>query len=662
MIWHNKMKNAVHAWRHIWLGVVLIGAASALLLFADLDRREAAGAAASRRGASLPRLAIMQWVSTGLLDSTVAGIAEGLRQQGFVDGRTATIRYFNASGDAATANMLARELVGGSFDMLLTASTLALQAVAHANKDGKVIHVFGGVTDPYGAGVGITGPEPYQRPPHLLGVGTFQPVERAIRMAREMNPDLRRLGVVWNTSEDNSEACVRIARVVCEELGIELVEATANNTSEVPEAIRSVLGRNVGAVWVGGDTVAMASIHAIVSAAQAAGVPVFSNDPTDVESGALFGLGASYEQVGFRVGEIGGQILRGFDTSTFGVKNLVPEVLALHEELAETLPAWTITPALREQARASRVATQRRHSPEPGRQDYVELMEADVFHDLHARYDRPLRVATVNLVQNRLLEMSVAGFMRGLRESGLVEGTDFALRAYNAQGEIAQIPAMLDAARNGNPDVLVTFTTPVMLAAAQRVRDVPVVFTVASDPVALGVFVASDRPPNLTGVHDDPPLDRLLEMAMQHDPGLQAVGMVFNPAEPNAVLSCEKLREACKQRYMVLHEANATSLLELEPAVQSLIQRGAGAILLSADNLVNTGFRVIHSAASRAGIPVFVTSLNLVEEGATGAVGDDYEEWGAQAGRLAAKVLAGVPPSMLPIEATRTHRVVAPKE
>lgn len=647
--------------KNTWLGVVLIVAASLLLLLSDLDRRQGARDQSARGRQALPRLAVMQWASTGLLDNTVAGIVEGLRRQGFEDGRTASIRLFNASGDPTTGNMMARELVGGGYDMVLTASTLAMQAVAKANREGRVMHLFGGVTDPYGAGVEITGPEPHQHPRHLLGVGTFQPVASSIRIAHQMNPQLRQLGVVWNSSEDNSEACVKVARTVCQELGITLIEAIANNTSEVPEAVRSVLGRGAEAVWVGGDTVAIASINAIVSAARASGVPVFSNDPTDIKTGVLFGLGASYEQVGIAVGELGGKILRGADPTTFGVKNMVPEVLALNEALAAELPAWTINDVLREQAVETETAVDIGAARDLGMPWPVgQLKEADIFHHLHRRLDRPLRIAMVNLVQSRLLELGEAGVRRGLRASGLVEGTDFTIRQYNAQGDIAQLPALLDAARQRQPDLIITITTPAMMAAARHVSDIPIVFAVASDPVALGIFDKQSRPANITGVHDDPPLDRLLEMALGYDPGLSSVGMVFDPAQPNAVLSAEKLRRACKDREITLHEVNAASLTDLEPAVQALVQRGVGALLLSADNLVSAGFSVIHSAAQKTGLPVFVTSADLVAEGATGAVGDDYEAWGAQAGKLAAKVLAGVPPAMLPFQATAVQQVLAP--
>ncbi len=926
-------------WKNVWLGLALITVASGVLLLSDLDRRQG-----TDRLAAMPRLAIMQWTSTDLLDRTVEGIVAGLREQGFENGRTASMRFYNAGGDIAAANLMAKEVVGGSYDLILTASTLALQTVAAANRETKVPHVFGAVTDPYHAGVGITGPGPDEHPSYLAGVGTFQPVASAIRIAHEMNPRLQRLGVVWNPAEDNSSACVEIARATCGELGIVLIEANAGNTSEVAEAVRSLLARNVEALWIGGDTVAMAAINTILGTAREGGVPVFSNDPTDAARGALFGLGASYSTVGFIVGDMGGRILRGASPASFGVSNLVPEVLALNEPVATGLTGWVIQETHRALARetapvlttptrqpdAARMYTlgllsfgpnpvfemaergvidalaaagfgkgtnltvhsvhanndmsilpqvvqrlanlkpdvivalstpclaavlsgvkdvpivfgvvsaplevgageslehhlphvagavwtapapeafawmkrlfpqsrklgilynpvhanslveaaavrqlcgeyglalEERNVGSPG--ESVEAMQSllqagpdlvfamgdntvvsafsaiaqaclkqkvplvatdaslmgsgalfsiggsprlegrhtgqiaarvllgenpaeipfapsvemettvdmavaqelgvtlpddllkrtDRFYHLRSLRGRPARIAMINLVQARVLELGEQGVLRGLKESGLEEDMDFTLRRYNAQGEIAQLPTLLDAARNEDPDLIITVTTPAMVAAIHRIQDIPIVFTVASDPVALKVCAAEAVPANVAGVHDDPPVDRLLDMAMKHDPGLKSVGIVYDPAQPNSVLSVEKLRAACQARAIILHEATAATLTDLSTAAQSVVQRQAGALLLSADNLVNSGFAVIHAVATKEGIPIYVTDVDLVAEGASGAIGDDYESWGAQSGRIAAKVLAGMSPRAIPLQTTREQQVFSP--
>jgi ABC-type uncharacterized transport system substrate-binding protein len=385
--------------KNIWLGVVLILVASGMLLLSDLDRRQVKGPAPATK--ALPRLAIMQWASTDLLDDTVQGIAEGLRQQGYEQGRTAEIRFFNASGDNATGNVLARDLAGGGYDMVLTASTLALQAVAQANPAGRVIHVFGAVTDPYGAGVGITGPKPEQHPLHLVGVGTFQPVAQAIRIARQMNPKLLKLGVVWNPGESNSEACVGKARLACKELGIELIEANAGSTSEVPEAIRSILSRGAEAVWVGGDIVAISAISGIVSAAKAAKVPVFSNDPGDTRRGVMFGLGASYRTVGIAVGEMGARILRGASTRTFGVENLVPEVLTVNEAVVSEFEGWSVPAEIR--AKAQPAPMPRAKAKETSR----SVPRGRVF-----------KIGFLCFGPHPIFDMTIAGALESLREAG----------------------------------------------------------------------------------------------------------------------------------------------------------------------------------------------------------------------------------------------------
>ena len=83
--------------RGIWLGVLLIVFASALLLYSDKDRRQRSSHPPVAH--SLPRIAVMKWTSTDLLDHTVEGIVEGLRKQGFEHGRSADIHFLNASGD-----------------------------------------------------------------------------------------------------------------------------------------------------------------------------------------------------------------------------------------------------------------------------------------------------------------------------------------------------------------------------------------------------------------------------------------------------------------------------------------------------------------------------------------------------------------------------------
>src|SRR5258708_38803439 len=102
-----------------------------------------------------------------------------------------------------------------------------------------------------GADAGTTGKTPAVRPPYMTGYGALQPVAALFRLAREAKPDLKRVGVVWNPSEPNSEASTVMARAICKELGIELVEVTVDSSAGVSEAANAVLARSVQAIWAG---------------------------------------------------------------------------------------------------------------------------------------------------------------------------------------------------------------------------------------------------------------------------------------------------------------------------------------------------------------------------------------------------------------------------
>ena len=327
--------------RHLGLAIVLIAAATAVLLLSDTSRRH--GAPGNRMEKSFPQIAIMQFSSTSLLDAHVAGIKEGLRKHGVLADDERNLRVFNPQGDFPTANAVARQMVHGNYDVLITSSTVSLQITAKANLNTKVNHVFGAVTLPQGAGVGITGPGAGQHPPWLTGIGTFQPVRRAFQIAHELNPSIQRIGVVWNPGEQCSEACLAEAHIVCAQLGIELVEAVATQSGEVNDAIHALLGKNVEAVWIGGDTVANAATAMIVHIAAAQRIPVFTNDPTDTQKGALFGLGANYHTVGLHTADMAAEVLQGRSPASFRIENVIPEQFNLNASVLATLPArWSL--------------------------------------------------------------------------------------------------------------------------------------------------------------------------------------------------------------------------------------------------------------------------------------------------------------------------------
>src|SRR6476661_6640068 len=172
--------------KRLLLGIGLIVFASAALLFSDLKQR-------SETTRTVPRVGLLQTASVQLLDETVRGIVDSLAENGFTDGQTISIQKYNAQGDIALTNSIAKEMVNANFDLLMTVSTVSLQAVANANRGGKTVQVFGAVADPSVAGVGISHDKPLDHPRNLVGIGSFLPVADSFQIARGIRPKLTRV-------------------------------------------------------------------------------------------------------------------------------------------------------------------------------------------------------------------------------------------------------------------------------------------------------------------------------------------------------------------------------------------------------------------------------------------------------------------------------------
>jgi putative ABC transport system substrate-binding protein len=339
----------VKTFKKLALGIILIVVAGGILLSSDKSSRRKGG---NGEPAQRLRVAIVQQASIPALDEGVEGVIQALAERGYSDGGKISIKHYNAEADIGTANSIAREVTSGGNDLIISISTTSLQTVANANRNGsRTTHVFGIVSDPYAAGVGIDPSNHSIHPPYMAGYGSMQPIQNVFETARAMQPKLKTVGLVWNAAEANSLAQTKVARKVCSELGITLLEANAENSSAALEALNSLISRGVETVWLSGDiTVSLAS-ESIINSCKKAGIPTFSSIPPKVSKGALFDLGANYSEIGLAVGKLAADILEGTSPENLPVENYVPKVFYFNETVLPCLAQkWVISKELRKQA------------------------------------------------------------------------------------------------------------------------------------------------------------------------------------------------------------------------------------------------------------------------------------------------------------------------
>ncbi len=637
--------------RRLALGLVLIVAAAALLLLSDLNSRikPSVGPAQPAAPNRTVRIALLQHASQLVLDEGRVGMLAGLAEHGWRVGDNVELKYFNAEGDIAVAQTIAQAMASGGYDLLLTISTVSFQAVANANRAGATPHVFGLVTDPYGAGVGISRENHLDHPPHLAGYGTMQPVALAFKTAREMNPTLKTVGVIYNAAEANSVAQIALARQVATELGISLVEATVDNSAGVGEATNAVVSRGVDAVWIGGDVTVMTAVDAVVAAAKRGRVPVFTVIPPNVKRGTLFDLGADYIEVGRLTGLLAGEILHGRSPATVAVENVMPETLTLnYQALAGLKDRWTIPDAFRARAALVIDETGASHAKAPAHPAAPPSAAAP-----RPAYPRPghtYRIAFASFAPEPSLDACQAGLLEGLRELGWSEGQNLVVHRTHAQGEMVNIPQMIQNLDSTDADALVTFSTPVLQSALGTAKRKPVVFTYVTDPLAAGAGKTyDDHAAHVTGIGSLPPIDDTVKIIRRVLPQVKRLGTLYNSGEANSVKIISLLRESAQRADLDLVELTAANSNEVLQAMQALVARGIDAFYLPSDNTAYLAFDAIRKVTQDAKLPLIVDDPDYVSRGALFACGPGYFHSGKAAAPLLARVLLGESPAKIPM-------------
>ena len=330
--------------RRLGLGLSIIALASLALLLSDWKHHSAR--------AGMPRVAVFQYNSNPNLDLGVRGLVDSLREHGWVDGRTMEVRFFNPEGDVGTMNSTAQEMVSGKYTHVITISTPCLQAVAKANRDGKVKHIFGVVADPLAARVGINPTNPYDHPKWLVGLGSFMPVGEVLEMARRLNPRLRAVGLPWNPAEANSQSYTHAAREAAGRLGLELLEGNVENSTVVGEVIDSLIARGAEAILMTGDNTVNIAADTVIASARKARIPAIATGPSTVAHGALFAIGADYYLVGRQVGDLAARVLSGEDTATLPILYQIPKIFLIDRRVpAQLRDIWMFPPDVLAQAK-----------------------------------------------------------------------------------------------------------------------------------------------------------------------------------------------------------------------------------------------------------------------------------------------------------------------
>jgi putative ABC transport system substrate-binding protein len=280
--------------------------------------------------------------------------------------------------------------------------------------------------------------------------------------------------------------------------------------------------------------------------------------------------------------------------------------------------------------------------------------------DAAAPASAPAIVALIRAADWIGSEWSEDALKVGLQEEGMEADRDFVFKSSSAQGDLATLPNLVDAALDQKAKVIVTLQDATLQVAVKRVKDTPIVFHILSDPFAAGAGTSdSVHLPNVTGVYSpgfgDPEQERRIKLIKRLVPKAKRIGVLFSPGEQLSVDLKNRLTGAAKKGGLQVEAVPMNTPSDATEAINALVGKKVDAIEIYG-NAAHGGFESIIKVAKEKKIPVFSPSPFEIMKGATAALYPDFQEGGVVAGKMIARILRGESPAKIPFYRLQTTK------
>ncbi|HBD01588.1 MAG TPA: ABC transporter substrate-binding protein, partial [Lachnoclostridium sp.] len=226
---------------------------------------------------------------------------------GIEEGKNLTVLYENAQADGGTASQIINNFLSKKADLICGIATPMAQAAYSGAKKTDVPVIFTAVTDPVAAALAKEDGTPVGE---ITGTSDKLPVEKQLEMIRKILPDAKTIGILYSTSEVNSEAAIKEYKAAAASYGFEIVEGAVSATADIPLATDSILEK-VDCLNNLTDNTVVSSLPLILDKAGKKNIPVFGSEVEQVKIGCLASMGLDYVDLGKQTGIMAAKVLKG---------------------------------------------------------------------------------------------------------------------------------------------------------------------------------------------------------------------------------------------------------------------------------------------------------------------------------------------------------------
>lgn len=267
-------------------------------------------------------------------------------------------------------------------------------------------------------------------------------------------------------------------------------------------------------------------------------------------------------------------------------------------------------------------------------------------------------IGITQLVEHPSLDKARNGFIKALEDKGYKDGENIKIDYQNAQNDMLTTQTIANKFVSDKKDLIYAVSTPSAQAAYNSTKDIPILITAVTDPVAAGLVKSLDKPEgNLSGTSDYISIDKNLELIKTLVPKAKTIGVLYSTSEVNSKIQVEMLKKyASKNNYKVV-EKGISSSNEINQAISSL-SKNIDVLYVPTDNLIVSSMPIVSKIATDNKIPVIASEDGSVKSGALACQGIDYEKLGYKTGEIAVKVLNGEKVSNIPISTLDDTQII----
>lgn len=331
----KDMKNILRRVAALLMGATLVFGLTACGNSGASTSAGSDGTGTASADGTVYKVGICNYVDDASLNQIVENIEAQLEELGEENGVTFEISYDNCNADANVLNQIVANFISDDVDLMVGVATPVAMTMQSLTEGTDIPVVFAAVSDPEGAGLVASNDAPGA---NITGTSDYLDTNAVMNLIFANDPDAKKIGLLYDASQDASTAPIADAKAYLEEKGIEVVEHTGTNVDEVALAAQAFVADGVDAVFTPTDNTVMTAELTIYETLAQAGIPHYTGADSFALNGAFVGYGVDYANLGKETANmVKGILVDGNDPATTAVMTFDNGTATVNTETCEAL-------------------------------------------------------------------------------------------------------------------------------------------------------------------------------------------------------------------------------------------------------------------------------------------------------------------------------------